>query len=239
MRLDRCLSLQADLSRSLAAKMIRDGRVSLNGSAVRDPACQVSDRDTMDMDGRAFPCATARHVMLNKPAGVLTAARDSRSRTVMDLLPPHFMRLKCMPVGRLDRDTEGLLLLTTDGELAHRLLSPGRIVMKEYVAAVTGKLDEEDCDAFLAGIPLHEFTALPATLRILSSNTSESLAAVLIHEGKNRQIRRMFAARGHEVAALRRIRIGPLSLDETLAPGEHRELTGPELAALKEAVGLE
>jgi len=237
-RLDKCLSVQANLSRSQAAELIRDGRVLLNNMTVKDPARQIGEWDTMSLDGRAMQCGAVRHIMLNKPTGVLTAARDKKTRTVMDLLPPQYIRMKCMPAGRLDKDTEGLLLLTTDGVLAHRLLSPKRMVMKEYIATVTGRLDREDCDAFCEGVPLQDFTALPAELKIKSSSDESSDAVVLIHEGKNRQIRRMFASRGHEVIALRRIRIGPLHLDESLAPGEYRELTEDELTSLKEAVGL-
>jgi 16S rRNA pseudouridine516 synthase len=237
-RLDKCLSVQANLSRSQAAKLIRDGRVILNNEAVKDPARHIGDRDTMSLDGKVLQYGMVRHVMLNKPSGVLTAARDAKARTVMDLMPPQYIRMKCMPAGRLDKDTEGLLLLTTDGVLAHRMLSPKRMVMKEYIASVTGRLDEEDCIAFSEGIPLQDFTSLPAQLKIISSSEDSSDAVVVIHEGKNRQIRRMFASRGHDVVSLKRIRIGPIRLDESLSPGEYRELTEEELAALKEAVGL-
>lgn len=210
----------------------------MNNEAVKDPAQHIGDRDTMSLDGKVLQYGMVRHVMLNKPSGVLTAARDAKARTVMDLMPPQYIRMKCMPAGRLDKDTEGLLLLTTDGVLAHRMLSPKRMVMKEYIASVTGRLDEEDCVAFSEGIPLQDFTSLPAQLKIISSSEDSSDAVVLIHEGKNRQIRRMFASRGHDVVSLKRIRIGPIRLDESLSPGEYRELTEEELAALKEAVGL-
>ncbi len=238
MRLDKALSIHADLSRSQAAKTVRDGRVTVDCRMVNDPAQQVNEGNALTLDGMPLQGGTQRHVMLNKPLGVLTAARDARAQTVMDLLPPQFVKLRCMPVGRLDKDTEGLLLLTTDGELAHRLLSPRRHVMKEYLAIVTGRLDEGDREAFSSGIELKDFTALPAQLTLLRANDVESGALVLLHEGKHRQVRRMFASLGHEVTALKRLRFGPLSLDESLAPGSCRDLTAEEISALKEAVGL-
>ena len=168
---------------------------------------------------------TQRHILLNKPIGVLTAARDPHQKTVMELLPEQLRRLKCMPVGRLDKDTEGLLLFTTDGELAHRLLSPKRGVDKVYIASVTGLLSEPDQAAFEAGVALSDFTARPAMLEILQADEHSSEARVTLHEGKHRQVRRMFGALGHEVTTLKRVRFGPLCLDEHLKPGSFRDIT--------------
>ena len=139
-----------------------------------------------------------------------------------------------MPVGRLDKDTTGLLVLTTDGELAHRLIAPGRHVDKVYEAVVDGVLDEGDAAAFAAGIPLKDFTALPAKLEVLAENR----ARVTVQEGKYHQVKRMFGARGKPVLALHRASFGPLQLDETLYPGQFRELTGEETAALYAAAGM-
>lgn len=139
-----------------------------------------------------------------------------------------------MPVGRLDKDTTGLLVLTTDGELAHRLIAPGRHVDKVYEAVVDGVLDEGDAAAFAAGIPLKDFTALPAKLEVLAENR----ARVTVQEGKYHQVKRMFGARGKPVLALHRASFGPLQLDETLCPGQFRELTGEETAALYAAAGM-
>ena len=176
--------------------------------------------------------------MLHKPAGLLTAARDSRAPTVMQLLPESCARRKVLPVGRLDKDTTGLLLLTNDGELAHRLLSPKRHVWKTYEAAVTGRLTAADSQAFERGIVLSDFTALPARMEILSAGEDESRARVQVREGKFHQIKRMFGALGHEVTALSRLTFGALSLPEELPPGQYRELTEEELAALRQEAGL-
>ena len=153
----------------------------------------------------------------------------------MDLLPPVYTALDCMPVGRLDKDTTGLLLLTTDGELAHRLLSPARHVNKVYEAQVDGELTPADAEAFAAGIPLKDFTALPAKLEILSP----SVAYVTVREGKYHQVKRMFGAVGKPVLELRRLSFGPLPLDEALSPGSYRELSEAEIAALYAAAGIQ
>ena len=188
----------------------------------------------MLLDGTALDTRLARHLMLFKPQGVLTAAEDGRQQTVMDLLPGVYRSCGCMPVGRLDKDTTGLLVLTTDGELAHRLIAPGRHVDKVYEAVVDGVLDEGDAAAFAAGIPLKDFTALPAKLEVLAENR----ARVTVQEGKYHQVKRMFGARGKPVLALHRASFGPLQLDETLCPGQFRELTGEETAALYAAAGM-
>lgn len=238
MRLDKLLSQRADMSRAQARAAIRKGRVTLNGKALATADTQVAEDAPLCLDGQPLGGQSQRHVMLNKPLGVLTAARDAQAATVMDLLPAQFARIKCMPVGRLDKDSEGLLLLTTDGELAHRLLAPRRGVVKVYEALVAGRLDEQDAAAFRAGIVLTDFTALPATLSILQASDEESLALVELSEGKHRQVRRMLGSLGHEVRALKRLRFGPLTLDASLQPGEYRDLTSIELQWLKEAAGL-
>ncbi len=234
MRLDKMLSALGEATRSESKALLRAGRVTVNGAAVRDGAENVSEDDAIALDGRLLDTRLTRHLMLFKPAGVLTAAEDGRQRTVMDLLPPVYSALGCMPVGRLDKDTTGLLLLTTDGELGHRLLSPTRHVDKVYRARVEGTLTERDAEAFAAGIVLRDFTALPARLEILSPDT----ALVTVREGKFHQVKRMFGAVGKPVAALHRLRFGPLTLDEALAPGEFRELTKEEAAQLYRAAGI-
>ena len=144
-----------------------------------------------------------------------------------------------MPVGRLDKDTEGLLLLTTDGTLAHMLLSPKRHVWKCYLAEVEGRLQETDVEAFAQGMELSDFTALPAKLEILQAEAEKSTAKVWVQEGKYHQVRRMLASRGHPVTKLKRLSVGPLTLDESLMPGEFRELTSDEIQALINAVSGE
>ena len=186
------------------------------------------------LDGKQLDTRLTRHLLLNKPAGILTANEDGRQRTVMDLLPDAYRAMGCMPVGRLDKDTTGILLLTTDGDLAHRLISPSRHVDKVYEAQVEGELDAEDIRIFAQGIPLKDFTALPAKLEIVSP----TLGRLTVQEGKYHQVKRMFGARGKPVTKLHRLSFGPIPLDENLAPGEYRELTEEEAAALYEAAGI-
>jgi 16S rRNA pseudouridine516 synthase len=237
MRLDRLLGSLGIASRSGARDMIRQGRVQVDGVIVRDNAANVEEGCDLIVDGVQVDTRLERHVMMNKPVGVLTAARDTRAATVLDLLPPVYRACGCMPVGRLDKDTEGLLLFTTDGQMAHRLLAPSSQVEKEYVAQVTGQLTPQDVQAFAEGIELKDFTALPARLTILSAQAEQSIARVVVTEGKFHQVRRMFAARNHEVTALQRVRFGPLLLDAGLAPGQYRELSTEEVQLLLESVG--
>lgn len=239
MRLDRLLTTLAVGSRSQVKTMLRAGRVTVNGQVVRSADAHVQPGDRLTLDQQPLDAHTTRHVLLNKPCGVLTAARDPRQPTVLDLLPPAYRACGCMPVGRLDKDTSGLLLLTTDGELAHRLLSPKRHVWKCYEATVDGPLNAQDAAAFAAGLELSDFTALPAELEILRSSPQEAVAQVRVWEGKFHQVRRMFAARGRTVTALRRLSLGPLTLDASLQPGEYRELTAQELTELLAAVSKE
>lgn len=234
MRLDKLLTHLGVASRSGAREVVKANRVRVNGETVKDAALSVTEEDEVALDGKRLDTRLSRHLMLHKPAGVLTAKEDGRQKTVMDLLPPVYTALGCMPVGRLDKDTTGLLLLTTDGELSHRLISPERHVDKVYEAKVDGTLSELDVQAFAAGIPLKDFTALPARLEMLSPD----LGRVTVREGKFHQVKRMFAAVGKPVTELRRIRFGPLALDHALQPGAYRELTENEITALYRAAGL-
>ena len=235
MRLDRWLAMISPGSRSEVRQWIRGGEAAVNGRVILDPALSFdTERDCPILRGKALDGRVMRHVMLYKPAGILTAARDAKQPTVMDLLPPVYRSIGCMPVGRLDKDTTGLLILTCDGEMNHRLLSPGRHVEKRYRAIVEGTLEEKDIETFAAGMDLGDFTAQPARLTILKP----SLAEVVIAEGKFHQVKRMFAAVGHEVLALHRCAFGPLELDPSLAEGQWRELTAEEEKALREAAGM-
>ena len=235
-RLDRWLATLSVGSRSEVKQWIRDGQAAVNGQTVRDPAHPVdTEQDSLSVNGKALDGRVIRHVMLHKPAGLLTAARDAKQPTVMDLLPPVYRSIGCMPVGRLDKDTTGLLILTCDGELNHRLLSPGRHVDKRYRALVEGQLTDKDADTFAAGMDLGDFTAQPAKLTILRP----SLAEVIISEGKFHQVKRMFSAVGHEVLELHRCAFGPLELDPGLQEGQWRELTTEEVDALRQAAGME
>lgn len=231
MRLDRAAAM-AGLTRSEAKKAVIAGRVTVDGAVVRDPAAQA-DPCRVQVDGAAVRSPGEIYIMLNKPAGVITATEDGRLPTVVDLIPPELRRRSPGPVGRLDRDVTGLVLLTTDGQLAHRLISPKWKAEKRYRARCEGRLTEADAKAFAAGIPLSDFTARPAKLEILEAGDGFSLADVTLTEGKFHQVKRMFAAVGHPLAALCRLQIGPLTLDEALAPGEWRMLTDEEIKALK------
>ena len=234
MRLDKLLSRLGEASRSGCRELLKAGRVRVNGEMVFSGAFPVPEGALVTLDGQPLDCRMDRFLMMNKPTGVLTAREDARQRTVMDLLPPVYASLGCMPVGRLDKDTTGLLLLTTDGELAHRLISPARHVDKVYEARVEGELQQTDVEAFAAGIPLGDFTALPARLEILAPD----VGLATVREGKFHQVKRMFGAVGKPVVELRRLRFGPLSLDEALQPGDYRELNDEEIAALYAAAEM-
>ena len=236
LRLDRWLVTLGVGSRSEVQKLVKKGGVQVNHTPVRDPGQQVDETAAvLTVSGQPLDGRLTRHVMLHKPAGLLTAARDRKQPTVMDLLPEVYSAIGCMPVGRLDKDTTGLLLLTTDGELNHRLLSPGRHVDKTYLAQVDGPLDESHVAAFAAGLRLSDFDAQPALLEIVGPQTGR----VTVHEGKFHQIKRMFSAVGLEVTQLHRETFGSLRLDPALPEGEWRELTDAELTALYQDAQME
>lgn len=248
-RLDRLLAHRGHGTRKEIKALIRAGRVTVNGRPARD-AGQAVDPVAMSIRVDGQEQARRRHLqlMLHKPAGVITATADPRAATVLDLVPAHLRWIGLHPVGRLDRETEGLLLLTTDGELSHRLTSPRWHVEKEYLALLDGPVGASDVAAFAAGLRVDaELTALPARLEPLLPAAlpggmlpagEHPAARVTIAEGKFHQVRRMFAARGRTVMYLRRERMGPLHLDPELAPGGVRPLTAAEETALYGAAGL-
>ena len=232
-RLDKVLAATGRWSRREVKQLVRQGQVRVNGAAATSAEEKVEpETAVITVGGEPVRLQKYTYVMLHKPAGVLTAARDSRAQTVMDLLPEALRRRKVLPVGRLDKDTTGLLLLTNDGELAHRLLSTKRHVWKRYLATVEGRLCPADALAFGAGMELSDFVAKPAELTILRADERESQALVSLREGKFHQVKRMFSARGHEVLALHRTDFGPLTLDG-LECGAYRALTDAEVAALR------
>ena len=236
MRLDKALSL-AGHTRSEARRLIAQGRVQVSGAVVRDAGRNVSSGDVM-LDGAPIDAQEEIYLMLHKPAGVVTATEDKYLPTVVSLLPEIYQRRKIGPVGRLDRDVTGLVLLTTDGQLAHRLISPRWKAEKCYRARCEGALDANNVAAFAGGLMLSDFTAAPARLEILESGET-SLADVILTEGKFHQVKRMFAAVGHPLITLQRLRIGCVTLDEALAPGEYRLLTEAEIAGLKKMSDLD
>lgn len=230
-RLDKTIANFRGLTRKEAHTAIRSGRVTVNGSRVSDPAAKVEHgRDAISLDG--VPVCNEKHVyiMMNKPAGVLSASRDPHAQTVVDLLPESLYRKGLFPAGRLDKDTVGFVLLTDDGALAHRILSPRSHVPKVYLARLDKPADGEMQKLFAGGIRLADGTECrPAELDILE----KAFVRITIREGKYHQIKRMAAASGRTVEWLKRIRIGGVELDETLQEGASRALTGQEVQRLR------
>ena len=237
-RLDKVIASTGRWSRREVKALVRQGTVLVEGRPARSPEEKV-DPETANIQVAGEHLTYRRYtwVMLNKPAGYLSATEDGRGPTVLDLLPPELGRQGLFPVGRLDKDTEGLLLLTNEGGLAHDLLSPRHHVDKVYRVRVQGRLTEEDCRAFAAGMTLPDGTALrPASLVILSAG-EESEGQVTLREGKFHQIKRMLAARGKPVVYLERVKMGNLPLDLALSRGSFRFLTENEVENLRQLSG--
>lgn len=229
-RLDKLLAATGRWSRKEAKALIKAGRVQVAGERPAGPEDKVEPGTLVTVDGRPISTETYVYVMLNKPAGVISSTEDPREETVLSLLPNELRRLGLFPVGRLDKDTEGLLLLTNDGPLAHQLLAPNRHVDKVYYTEVDGQLDEADREAFREGLALADGTVCrPAELEILAD---PSQALVTLREGKYHQVKRMLAARGKPVVYLKRLSMGPLTLDPSLPAGRWRMLSQEERAAL-------
>ena len=204
----------------------------VNGKKEKSAKLQINEeRDEIRFDGQKLDYEEFVYYMMNKPQGVISATEDTKHRTVLDLLDDLARTKEVFPVGRLDIDTHGLLLLTNDGKLAHALLSPKRHVDKTYLAQVKGIMTQEDVERFAKGIPLKDFTCQPAKLEIVSVNPvkNQSLVRVTIAEGKFHQVKRMVAYCGKEVVDLQRLTMGTLALDENLERGEWRRLTKEEL----------
>ena len=234
MRLDKYLADMGAGTRSELKKEIRKGAASVDGNVVKDPGFSVDPSSRVTFRGAEVRYEEFVYYMLNKPAGVISASEDSREATVVDLIDEPTRR-DLFPAGRLDRDTEGLLLITNDGALAHRLLSPKHHIDKTYFVKVSGVLTEADTASFLKGLVLSDgLECLPAELKILSVSEADDLseAEVTIREGKFHQIKRMFSALGKEVIYLKRLSMGPLMLDPELEPGSYRRLTDAELESL-------
>lgn len=229
-RLDKIIASTGRWSRKEVKLLIRQGRVLVDGHPVSSAEEKVAPETTeIKVDGELLNYRRFTWVMLNKPAGYLSATSDGKGATVLDLLSPDLQKQGLFPVGRLDKDTEGLLLLTNQGDLAHDLLSPKKHVDKEYYTRVAGRLTQADCDAFEAGIVLNDgLVCQSAGLEILSSG-EESEAHVILREGKFHQVKRMLAHLGKPVLYLERIRMGNLTLDRTLPRGSYRFLTTEEL----------
>jgi len=227
MRLDKFLADMGIATRKELKQIIKSGRVCVNGAAVTQPEMKLdAEKSAVTLDGRALSYTRYHYYMMDKPAGILSVTEDKKQETVLSLVTPEMRRMGLFPVGRLDKDTSGLLLLTDDGDFAHRVISPKSGVQKLYYARVDGKLDDADIAAFAEGIVLKDGTrCLSAKLEL----TGENECLVTVMEGKYHQVRRMLASRGAPVIELRRLSIGALKLDESLGAGGFRELDQTEI----------
>ncbi|MEK4028414.1 MULTISPECIES: pseudouridine synthase [Bacillaceae] len=234
MRIDKLLANVGYGSRKEVKQLLKTGAVTINGEVVKDAKQHVDpEKDQVMLHEEEVNYREFIYLMMNKPPGVISATEDAREETVIDLLGPEHAVFKPFPVGRLDKDTEGLLLLTNDGVLAHQLLSPKKHVPKTYFAVIDGEVTEEDVEAFQKGVSLDDgYVTKPGELNILKSGLRSDIE-LTITEGKFHQVKRMFEAVGKKVVYLQRISMGPLQLDEELELGEYRELTEEEVELLK------
>lgn len=225
-RLDKFLTAHTSLSRRDAAEAVRRGRVTVGGSVCRNSAQKIDPvTAAVTLDGQAIAFQQHIYIMLNKPADVICVSRDPRERTVVDLLPAEWRHRDLFPAGRLDKDTTGMVLLTDDGDYAHRMLAPKKHVPKQYLVTLDAPVSEAACRAFAEGITLADGEVCrPAVCRPLEG----CQALVILHEGKYHQVKRMFAACGFHVEALHRLSMGGLSLDPSLAAGESKMLNETE-----------
>lgn len=228
-RLDRMLVNQGVGTRSQIKDLLRKGLVIIDGKAVKNSDSKIdTEKNRVFIGGNEIVYKEHIYIMMNKPQGVVSASSDPKQRTVIDLLPDSLRRPGLFPTGRLDKDTEGLLIITDDGPFAHRVLSPKKHVDKWYFALLDKPADEDDIMAFQNGIVLSDgYECLPAKLEC-----NDKEAFITINEGKFHQIKRMFEARGKNVLYLKRLSMGGLSLDDRLAPGEFRELTPLEITQI-------
>lgn len=235
-RLDKVLSNMGYGSRKDVKKFIKDGLVKINGEVVKKNDIKVKPYEDEIIIGESkVDYREYIYLMMNKPQGLVSSTKDPLTETVIDILADEYLIFDPFPVGRLDKDTEGLLMISNDGKLAHELLSPKKRVDKKYYAEVDGIVEEEHIEAFKEGVVLDDgYKTLPAKLEILESNVF-SKVYLTIQEGKYHQVKRMFEALSMKVIFLKRIEMGTLKLDTSLSPGEYRELTDEELTLLKES----
>jgi 16S rRNA pseudouridine516 synthase len=236
MRLDKLLANMGYGSRKEVKVLLKQKAVTVDGVTVKDSAMHVDpEKQNVSVFGERVEYIEFIYIMMNKPPGVISATEDKYDQTVLDLLDPYVQHFEPFPVGRLDKDTEGLLLITNDGTLAHNLLSPKKHVPKWYYAKIEGEVTQSDIDAFAQGVTLDDgYHTKPGELKILVSG-EQSEIELMIQEGKFHQVKRMFEAVGKKVTYLKRISMGPLQLDEKLELGDYRELTEQELQSLMEA----
>lgn len=236
-RLDKILANMGFGTRKEVKSLVKSGDVTVNGNKVKDSSVHIDpENDEIIISGEKMNYRKYIYLMMNKPKGVISATEDYYEETVVDLLSDEYRAFNPVPVGRLDKDTEGLLLLTNDGELNHMLLSPRRHVPKKYFARIEGVVAGDDVAKFKKGVVLDDgYRTMPAELKIIEAGEISEIE-VVIYEGKYHQVKRMFEAVGKKVLYLKRIEMGPLKLDNNLQPGEYREITDDEFEALKNAV---
>ena len=236
MRLDKFLSDAGLGSRAQVKDLLKKKQVLVNGKLEKSPKAQINEQeDQVQVSGQLVTYEKFVYYVLNKPKGVLTARQDPERKTVLDLLDASAFDKGVSPVGRLDLNTHGLLLLTNNGQLSHAMLSPKKHVSKLYRAHVNGIMDEEDVERFAQGIEFKEFTSLPAQLEIVEvdEENHRCIVEIRLSEGKFHQVKRMVQACGKNVTDLQRLTMGPLSLDPALEPGDYRRLTDQEMASLE------
>lgn len=234
MRLDKFLAEVGLGSRKEVKQLIKNGQIKVNQQTEKSDKKQINpEKDQIEYQGEVLHYQEFYYYLLHKPAGVVSATEDKYDQTVMDLFSPTDYRSDLFPVGRLDKDTEGLLLITNDGKLAHDLLSPKKHVEKEYFAKIAGVMTAEDQRRFVEGIMLDGELTLPAELLIDEATENKSKVRIILHEGKFHQVKRMVKACGKEVTYLKRIRMGKLTLPQELLKGNYRPLTEFELKGLK------
>lgn len=233
-RLDKIIASQGKLSRSEVKKLVKEGRVTLDGLTVKSSDVKADPSSSVIcIDGENISYKKHIYLMLNKPKGVISATDDKSQKTVIDLVPEEFFRQGLFPAGRLDGDTTGFVLITDDGDFAHRILSPKNHILKTYHAVLERTVTDEDILSFKEGIELKDGT-LCLEAQVSMINSEPPVAEIKIHEGKYHQVKRMFAALGNKVLELRRTKMGGLSLDEALAEGQCREITDEELKMITE-----
>lgn len=235
LRVDKVLSNLGYGSRAELKVYCKKGIVKVNDKVISNPGTQVdTDVDKIEFNNEVVKYREFVYIMMNKPAGYLSATFDKRDPIVLDLIDPSYLTFEPFPVGRLDKDTEGLLILTNDGQLAHRVLSPKKHVPKTYYAKVEGIVTDEDVNAFEKGVTLDDgYETMPSQLKILVSGEISEIE-LTIHEGKFHQVKRMFESVGKKVVYLKRLSMGKLKLDDTLNLGEYRELTDEEVKLIEE-----
>lgn len=235
-RLDKVLANLGFGSRKEVKALVKSGRVEVDGEVVKDSSISIDpEKSIVKVNGEELLYRKYIYLMMNKPDGVISATFDNRDETVIDLLDIDYQVFKPFPVGRLDKDTVGLLLITNDGDLNHKLISPKWHVDKVYYAEIDKEVNEADIEAFKKGVVLDDdYKCLPAKLEIVEADENGSKVYITIQEGKFHQVKRMFQARGKEVVYLKRVKFGNLSLDDELMEGEYRELTEEELETLKD-----